>query len=58
MLAQLIKDLDTCRAIRQSRTSHPFLMLSTGELGNKVDANVLIASGTVTCTGSDRPGLG
>lgn len=58
MLAQLIKDLDTYRAIRQSRTSHPFLMLFTGELGNKVGANVLITSGTVTCTESDRPGLG
>ena len=58
MPVQLIKDLDTYRAIRENRTSHPFLISFTGEFGNKVDANLLIASGTVTCTGSGRPGLG
>lgn len=58
MPVQLIKNIDTYRAIRESRTSHPFLISFTEELGNKEDGNLLIASGTMTCTGSVRPGLG
>jgi len=55
---QLIKDLDTYRTMTENRISHSFLISFTGELENKVDINQIIASGTVTCTGSDRPGLG
>jgi len=41
MAVQLIKILHAWRAIRESRTSHQFLISFTGELGNEVDANFL-----------------
>lgn len=50
MPVQLIKDPDICRAIRESRTRHTFLISFIKELGSKVDIN-LRASGTVTCPG-------
>lgn len=50
MPVQLIKDPDVYGAIRESRTSHTFLISFIKELGNKVDAN-LRASGTVICPG-------